>query len=247
MRTYGSGQTHGLPLVITALDLENAQVVHTFPCGSATPERVRLCAVNLDDDLPHELHVALYDHCGTLITDWTVVVKRGADGFDLLADHELVANGETVVKVYADAASRVVIACVVDDQGDVAGVVSQNVAMGYVAAVQNDVRYAVGCQGGDGQCEIKNAEILITRHCKMRNLRAYATHGLQNGARSHVSIYVNCSESDLSLHFCEADGTDTKTDTDTISLCPGDKVAFGISTDDCGDPCTHFQAAVELV
>jgi hypothetical protein len=139
------------------------------------------------------------------------------------------------------------VTAIVDDQADAAGVTSQVIASGLVAAVQNASRFAVGAQGGAGNATEANANIVMPRAGTLRNLRANVDAAVGGGATVTVSVRVNGANSALLLTFDNADGTTAKTDTDSVAVTAGDLICFKVSTDNVGAPAANFQAAVELV
>lgn len=247
MLTFGSGQVNGLPLVITAIAFANRQTLHTAPVGAATPNVIKINASNLDD-AAHTIHVEIESAGGAELR--TIVqalpVQKGL--FPVLEEgKEIILNGTCTVKVWADEADMVQVTAIVDDQADVAGVASQVIASGLVAAVQNASRFAVGTQAGTGTATEANAQIVMPRAGTLRNLRANADVAVGGGATVTVSVRVNGANTALLLTFDNADGTTAKTDTDSVAVAAGDLVTFGVVTDNVGAPAANFQAAVELV
>ncbi len=75
--SFGSAQTNGLPLLLTTgITLAARQLLHTFPAGSATPERVKVFAQNLDV-IPHTITVVLEDAGATLTRSFTAALPVG--------------------------------------------------------------------------------------------------------------------------------------------------------------------------
>jgi hypothetical protein len=249
MKTFGSGQTNGLPLLLTAITFAARQTLHTAPAGSATPNIVRVRAFNDDAVTPHTVTIAIEDALGAVLTSVTAVVPVSAGAYDVLGESgtPLILNGACTLKVYADAASLVRVVAEVDDQADVAGIASQVIASGLVAAVQNASRFAVGAQGGTGQATEANANIIMPRAGTLRNLRATASAAVGGGATVTVAVRVNGASSALSLTLANADGTAVKSDTvDSVAVAVGDLVTFSVATDNAGAPAANIHAAVEL-
>ncbi len=250
MKTYGSGQTSGLPLALTT----SPKVVHTFPIGGATPHRLRLMAMNLDPSQPAVLHCEILNSAAAVIAAFDVVVPHGADAFDVLSkanagaiDSELVMNGTAVLKCWADAVGLLLVSAVVDNQSDTGGIASQNIASGLIAAVRNASRFAVGAMGGVGQATRANGEIQITRDGTLRNLRAVASATIDGGATVTVAVFVNGSASLLTLDLAAADTTVAKTAALGVAVSAGDLVTFSVATDDAGAPAANIQASAEFV
>ncbi len=116
----GSGQTSGQPLPITATTIGAAQVLHTFPAGSATPNRAEVYAFNSDLTKGVLLTLAIYNSIAALVKSWSVLVPAGATMFPCFdtgeEDAELVMNGTSVLKAFAETASVLGLCARVDDQ-----------------------------------------------------------------------------------------------------------------------------------
>ncbi len=250
--SFGSGQTNGLPLLITAITQGTRQLLHTFPVGSATPNVVRLMAWNFTS-APAVLNVAIEDSGATLLRLLTLSIPVGGGLFDILSadngtgDVALVQNGASTIKVYSDIASALGVSCSVNDQSSTSGPVSQNVASGLVAAVQNANRFAVSAQGGTGQATEANANIQMARAGTLRNLRAVMDATIGGGATVTVSVRKNGVTTALSLAFTAANTTVAQTDTDSVTFVAGDLITFLVNTDNAGAPAANVQASVELV
>ncbi len=247
MRTHGSGQTSGLPLSVTATALADAQTLHTAPVGTATPHRIRLMALNSDRSVDHTLHFEIYNVGAALVSSFDVLVPMGADLVDCLKGGELVLNGTAVLKVWADASEKIAVVAVVDNQADVAGIASQILASGLIAAVQNAPRYGIGTGvGGVGTATIGAAEIAMPRAGTLKNLRAVASAAIGGGASCVVSVFKNGVATALSLTLDNASGTTAATDTDSVAVVAGDLITFGVVTDNAGAPAANIQASCLL-
>lgn len=252
--SFGSAQTNGLPLVVTAVTEGARQLLHTFPVGSATPNLVQIFAQNLDTDPlgTHTLYVAFEDSGATLLHLFTVNVPVNSGLFDVLSAvatndsiAQLVANGASTIKVYADEASMLAVYARVDNQADAAGIVQQ-IPSGLIAAVQNANRFGTYVNGGVGDATEANGNIKISRAGTLSNLRAAASAAVGGGATVTVAVRVNGVSSALSLTFANADGTADKVDTDSVTVAAGDLVTFLVSCDNVGAPAANFQAVVEF-
>lgn len=248
--SFGTGQTNGAPLLITAVTQGTGQVVHTAPAGSATPNVVDLFASN-SSDVGVTLTIGLFDSLGALINSYSVGVGAKAFNMPVLdqgdIDADLILNGTIVVKAWASTASVVSVSARVDNQSGTTGTVNQNLASGLVAAVQNANRFAVGAQGGTGQATEANANILIARAGILRNLKAKADVAVGGGATVTVAVRINGVTSALSVSIANAQGTALQSDTDSVAVAVGDLVTFLVACDNAGAPAANFQAAVEYV
>ena len=167
---------------------------HTAPAGSATPHKVSLKATN-SDSAAHTLTVALLNSGGTTVESIVVAIPARAVNFDVFGSapggfpiagaqpSELVLNGTAVLKVSDDGAGKLSLSARVDDQASVAGVASQVLASGLVAAAQNAVRYGVGVQGGTGASAIANGQIKMSRAGVLKNLRVIYTRDFAFGGQ----------------------------------------------------------------
>lgn len=252
--SFGSAQTNGLPLLVTAITSGTRQLLHTFPAGSATPDLVQIFAQNLDTDPlgTHTLNVAFEDAGATILRLFTVNVPVNSGLFDVLgaaAGNEqicqLVANGATTIKVYADEASMLAVYARVDNQAAAAGIVQQ-IPSGLIASVQNANRFGAYVNGGVGDATEANGNIKISRAGTLRNLRAAASAAVGGGATVTVAVRVNGASSSLLLTFVNADGTADKVDTDAVTVAAGDLVTFLVACDNAGAPAANFQAVVEF-
>lgn len=252
--SFGSAQTNGLPLLVTAVTSGTRQTLHTFPSGSNTPNLVQIFAQNVDTSLFHTLYVAFEDSGATVLRLFTVNVPVNSGLFDVLgaaAGNEsicqLIANGASTIKVYADTASVLNVYARVDDQSQVAGTV-QGVFSGLVAAVQNANRFACPAPGGGvGTATEANANIIAPRAGTIKNLAAKADAAVGGGATVTVAVRKNGATTALSLTFANADGTTLKTDTDAVTFAQGDLLTFLVACDNAGAPAANFQAAAEIV
>jgi hypothetical protein len=241
MKTFGSGQTSGQPLLLTT----TYQTLHTCPAGAATPAIVQVRAGQIagTDSVNPTVTVGIYNSGGTLVKE---IVQSLPDTGVVNVGPELVLNGTTVVKVKADAAA-VVATALVDDQANVAGTGCQNIASGLVAAVQAASRFAVNAQGGTGNATEANANIIIAKAGVLKNLVAVSDGAVGGGATVTVAVRINGASSALSQTFANADGTTVKTDTDSVAVAVGDKVCFLVSCDNAGAPAANLQAAVQYI
>ncbi len=249
MLSFGNGQTNGLPLLITTgLSAGTAQLLHTAPAGSATPNVVRINASNLDV-LGHTVTVLIQDvgAATTRVITQAIPVESGL--FPILEDgQEIILNGTCTIKVYADAASMVQVTAIVDDQSSVAGAVSQTIDSGLVAAVQNASRFAVGAQGGTGQATEANANIAVSRAGTIRNLGAKVDGAVGGGATITVAVRKNGASTAQTLTLANADGTTWKqTAGAAITVVAGDLITFSFATDNAGAPAANVQAACEFI
>ena len=118
--SFGTAQTNGLPLLVTAITQGTRQLLHTFPAGSATPNMVTLYAWNLTA-APATLHIDIEDSGGTVLRELTVGVPVGSGLFKVLSadnteDVALIQNGGNTIKVWADIASALGVSAGVDNQ-----------------------------------------------------------------------------------------------------------------------------------
>ncbi len=251
--TFGSGQTNGLPLLITAITQGTRQTLHTFPAGSATPELVKVLAMNVGA-VPYTLNVALEDAGATLLRLFTVQVPVGGTLFEVFAGNfdglaqQLVCNGSATLKVWADTASVVAVFASVDNQSSSVGTISQNFGSGLVAAVQAANRFAFPAPGaGVGTATEVNANQMIGRAGIVRNLKAKADTTVGGGATVTVAVRVNGVTSALGVTIAAAQTTAIQSDTDSVALAIGDLVTFMVSCDNAGAPAANFQAAAEYI
>lgn len=249
MRTFGSGQTNGLPLLITAITLGTRQLLHTAPAGSATPNLVTINAINLDATNGHQVFIEVEDAGVTVRTEMIQTLPVESGLFEVFESGiQIALNGSSTIKVWADAASKVAVTAIVDDQSSVAGAVSQNISSGLVAAVQNAARFAVGAQGGTGQATEANANISVSRTGTLRNLGAKVDGAVGGGATITVAVRKNGVSTAQTLTLANADGTAWKqTAGAAVSVVAGDLITFDISCDNAGAPAANVQAAVEFV
>lgn len=252
MLSFGSAQTNGLPVLVTAITQGTRQLVHTFPAGSATPNVVELYAWNLST-APAVLNIAVEDSGATILRQITVAVPVGGGLFKILnadneEDSQLIQNGSSTIKVWSDTASALAVSASVDDQSSVAGAVSQNIASGLVASVQNASRYAVGAQGGTGQATEANANLMIDRAGTLRNLSAKVDAAVGGGATLTITVRKNGAGTAQTLTLANADSTTLKVTTGAaISVVAGDLITFQVSCDNAGAPAANVHAAVEFV
>ncbi len=252
--TFGSGQTNGLPLLLTTgLSLATAQLLHTFPAGSATPERVKVLLQNLDT-VPHPVVVVLADAGATLTRSFSVTLPAGGTLFDVFGgstdgtDQELVANGASTLKIYTDVTSVVACYARVDNQSSVAGTVCQNMGSGLVAAVQNADRFAFPAPGaGVGTATEANANQMISRAGIVRNLKTKSNATVGGGATCTIALRINGASSALSITYAAADVQTLKADTDSVAVAAGDLITCLVNTDNAGAPAASFQTAWEYV
>lgn len=129
--SFGSGQTSGQPLVVTAIAQASAQTLHTAIAGLGTPQRIKIQANNLDPLHSHKITIGLYATGAALTVptvSWTVALPI-QEGALLVTDPnfaatipELVLNGGSYLAVFADTASMVAISAIVDDQNGIPAV-----------------------------------------------------------------------------------------------------------------------------
>jgi hypothetical protein len=249
--SFGSGQTNGAPLLITAITLGTAQTVHTAPAGSATPNLVDLFASNTSS-VGVQITVSLYDSVAALIRSFTLTVGALALQQPLFdngsVEANLILNGTIAVKVHAETASVISISAAVDNQSSTTGTVAQNLASGLVAAVQNANRFALPAPGGGvGTATEVNANIMIGRAGTIRNLKAKADTTVGGGATVTCALRVNGVTSALGVTIAAAQTTVLQVDTDTVAVAAGDLVTFMVSCDNAGAPAANFQIAAEYI
>lgn len=245
MITFGSGQTNGLPLLITATTEAGRQTLHTAPAGSAVPHRVKVSAAVIPGQIATNLRIVIENTGGTVLRTIRAYVKGNA--FLPCMDEDLELNGACKVTAYAETASICMVTAEVDDQANVAGTAVQAISSGLVAAVQNAARYAVGAQGGTGNATEANAQIQIPRAGVLRNLRAVASAALGTTSAVSVTVRLNGAATLLTLDFLNADGTTAKTDTDVVQVAAGDLVCFEIKETANVAPAAGFQASAEYI
>jgi hypothetical protein len=243
--TFGSGQTNGLPLLITATTEAGRQTLHTAPAGSATPHRVRVSAAMIVGQIATNLRIVVEDTGGTVLRTVRAYVKGQAMTRCMEEDFEL--NGACKVTVYAETASICMVTAEVDDQANVSGTAVQAISSGLVAAVQNAARYAVGAQGGAGNATEANAQIQIPRAGVLRNMRAVASAALGTTSAVSVTLRKNGAATLLTLDFLNADGTTAKTDTDVVQVAVGDLICFEVKETANVAPAANFQVSVEYI
>jgi hypothetical protein len=171
MHTYGSGQTSGLPLAVTAV----AQTLHTAPSGSSTPHR---CVVSVTGIISGSVSLQICNSSGVV---QQTLVKSAGDPSPQFPS--LTLNGGSILKVLATVGAQGTIqaSADIDDQSAVAGCLSVPLSSGLVAAVQNASRFAMGAQGGTGQATRANAEHVMPRAGVLRNLYAVADATIGGG------------------------------------------------------------------
>lgn len=256
--SFGSAQTNGRPLIITAITSGARQLLHTFPAGSATPNLVSISVLNLDTNVVtngnHTLFLTIEDNLGTILATMQEAIPAQPGLYQAFSDaingvlNQLVLNGASLIKVYADTANVLAVMARVDNQtGSGGGTAVQNIASGLVASVQNANRFAVNAQGGTGQATEANANILIGRAGTLQNLRAKSDAAVGGGATVTVAVRINGVTSGLTLTFVNADGTGLKTNTAAIPVASGDLVTFLVACDNAGAPAANLQASVEYV
>ncbi len=236
MKTFGNGQTSGLPLALTS----TPQTIHTAVSGSGVPERVQ---INIQSPGSVRVHVGIYNG-STLVSEQVQLIRSDANAspeFD-----ELALNGGMIVKVWADGGIAYATA-IVDDQANVAGTAVQNIASGLVAAVQNASRHAINVQGGTGQATEANANIMVARAGFLRNMRVVADATVGGGATITVTLRKNGADTALQQTLAAADTTVAKTDTDSVAVAAGDLITFKVACDNAGAPAANVHAAVEYV
>ncbi len=252
--TFGSGQTSGLPVLVTAVTQGTRQTLHTFPAGAATPERVKVEVQNLDTALPHTLFLALEDSGVTILRLFTASVPLGGCLTPIFsptpetADQELVANGSCTLKVWADTASVLCVYARVDNQSSTVGTINQNMASGLVAAVQAANRFAFPAPGaGVGTATEVNANQMIARAGIIRNLKSKADTTVGGGATVTCAVRVNGASSVLSNSIAAAQTTVIQSNTSSVALAIGDLITFLVACDNAGAPAANFHSAAEYI
>jgi hypothetical protein len=263
MLSFGNGQTNGLPLLITTgLSALTAQLLHTAPAGAATPNVIRLLASNIDQGSPaipnqsimavapagHLVTVLIQDVGAATTRTITQMIPVESGLFPILEEgREIVLNGTCTVKVFADAASMIQVTAIVDDQADVAGIASQVISSGLIAAARNANRFGVGVQGGAGDATEANGQIMVPRAGTLRNLRVFPDIAVTAPAIVTVVVRKNGVGTALALQFDNAAGVTPQIDTDSVAVAAGDLITFLVVCDDGAAPAANFQAAVEFV
>lgn len=256
--SFGSGQTNGLPLLVTAITSGTAQTLHTAPAGSATPNRISIRAENLDTTSPvgtqHTLFIKVAATGGTPSSVRQIAIPLEAGLYDVLdagqasAGSQFVLNGADVISVWADAPSVINVFASVDDQSSVAGAVSQTIGSGLIAAVQNTNEFGINAQNGTGSATEANTNIMMARAGTIRNLSAKASAAVGGGATVTVAVRKNGASSVQTLTLANADGTGLKTTAGAaITVVAGDLITILVGTDNAGAPAANIQAAFEFV
>lgn len=248
--SFGSGQTNGAPLLITAITLGTAQTLHTCPVGAATPNVIGLYAFN-SAEVGVVVSISLYDSAAALIRTFTKAVGAKAFLQPLLDEGtdeaDLILNGTIGVKVHADTASVISIVARVDNQVGTSAAAAENIPSGLIASVQNANRFGTFVNGGVGDATEVNGNIMMRAAGTLRNLAAKASAAVGAGAIVTVAVRINAVSSALSLTFANADGTAVKTDSDSVAVAAGDLVTFLVGCDNGGVPAAGMQAAVDFV
>lgn len=246
--SFGSGQTSGLPLLLTTgLTQVTAQTVHTAVAGAGTPELIKLFAIN-EDTIVHTISVEVAIGATKRVFSQTLGLDTGLQPLLDGTDRELVLNGAATVKCWTDTASKVSVMAVVSNQADVAGTTSQSIQSGLIAAVQAADRFGAGTGiGGVGTATEANANIMIAKAGTLTGLKAVASAAVGGGATVTVAVRINGVDTALLLTFANADGTTVKTDTDSVAVAAGDLVTFRVTTDNAGAPAANFQACVQYI
>lgn len=241
----GSGQTNGLPLVLTALAAASAQLLHTAPAGSGTPHAIDISAINNDPTGgAHSVTLLIKKSDGTLIS--TIAASIPASPAKTTVVTGLILNGSATISAFTDSPSAVALTASISDQANVAGSVSTPLCSGLVAAVINASRYAMGAQGGTGQATIANAQWKAPRAGVIRNFRSSADAAVGTTAVVTAGIYVNGVLSSLSNTHANADGTADKVNTGAIAVAAGDLITFGFATTNVA-PAANMHGAAEFV
>jgi len=245
---YGSGQTNGVPLLLTAITQGTAQTLHTAPVGIIVAHRIKLFALN-EDTVVHTVYVQIANKTATNKRILTYILGLGS-GLQSLTqdeDHEFVLNGEATIKVWTDTANKVSVSANVDNQSDVSGTTCQSISSGLVAAVQANSRYAVNAQAGVGQATEANADIIIAADGVLTNLIAFPDAAVGGGCV--VDIYVRKNGASTALHLLYSNGTGTvlSLNSDSVQVLAGDKICFAIVCDNAGAPAANFHAAVQYI
>jgi hypothetical protein len=250
MKTFGSGQTTGLPLRITATTFAGRQTLHTFPAGGATPNVVRIYATNLDTSVGHTIHVEVENVGGATLRSILQVIPLQSGLYPVLEgdnNAELVLNGACTIKVWADTTNKIDVSAVVDNQADTSGCVSQALSSGLIASVQNAQRYGVYVNGGVGDATEANGQLMISRAGTLQNLVAGSDAAVGGGATVTVTVRINGVATALIQTFANADGTTLKYANVAVPVAVGDLVTFEVSCDNVGAPAANLQAAVEYI
>ena len=150
--TAGSGQTSGLPLVVTAITQAAAQTLHTAVAGAGPAQRIKITAQNLDPIHTHTLFIAL---CATAsptvpVVQWAIALPINEGALDCIDPNfvatlpELDLNAGTVIQVWADTASMVAASAIVNDQNGVAAVTAGSGQTGGLPLIPTTQIAAVG-------------------------------------------------------------------------------------------------------
>lgn len=245
--SFGSGQTSGLPLLLTTgLTQVTAQTLHTAVAGAATPELIKLFAIN-EDTVVHTVSVEIAIGATKRVFTQTLGLEPGMQALLENGDRELVLNGGATVKVWTDTASKVSVMAQVNNQADAAGTTSQTISSGLIAAVQAADRFGVNAQGGVGTATEANGNIIVAKAGTLTSLSAFASAAVGGGATVTVAVRKNGVDTGLLLTFANADGTTVKTDTDSVAVAVGDLITFKVTCDNAGAPAANFQAAVQYI
>lgn len=117
--SFGTGQTNGAPLLITAITLGAAQTLHTAAAALADPHLISLYAFNSSDQ-PVLASISLYDAAAVLIATYTKYIAAKAYMQPVLdegnIDADFILNGTIEIKVHAETASVLSFCARVDDQ-----------------------------------------------------------------------------------------------------------------------------------
>jgi len=255
--TFGSAQTNGRPLIITAVTSGTRQLLHTFPAGSSTPNLVSISVLNLDTNVVtngnHTLFLTIEDNLGTILATMQEAIPAQPGLYQAFSDaingvlNQLALNGASLIKVYADTANALAVMARVDNQAGAGGTTVQNIASGLVAAVQNANRFSINAQGGTGQATEANAAVMIGRAGTLQNLRAKVDVNVGGGATITVAVRVNGVTSALLVTIALAQTTVIQLSALAISVASGDLVDFLIATDNAGAPAANVQASVEYI
>ena len=246
MLTFGSAQTNGAPIVVTATSQATAQLVHTAPSGSTTPSVLQLFGINTSNVAQTVTIVVTIG--GTAYTfPISIPVNNLNTFYPLLTSDtsDLILNGAATVAVFASTSSNVSVFAQVNDQAT-ANSSSAVISSGPVLAVQNASRFAVGAQGGTGQATEANAQITVSLSCVLKNFGARAFPALTGTTAVTVTVRVNGVATALTANFLLADGTTAKTNTaSSISVNAGDLITFLVQETANQAGVSTFQAAVE--
>jgi len=244
--SFGSAQTGGMPVRVTAVTQATAQLLHTAPVGAATPDLVKVLVNNLTS-VSQRVTIVIDDGVTERLIAEDVPVRPGL--FPILSGRSVPLNQANTVSIFASNADAIEAYAEVDDQTTATGaggLASQQVFMGHVdmTGVTSASRYRAN--GLVASATEANHQIKMSRAGVLRNLRAAAGTAVNGAADVDVTVRVNGAGTALTLNFVNGDGTTDKTDTDSVQVAAGDLVTFQVTETAGVDPQAVFEASVEF-